>query len=82
MRYDLLISEEARDQLRALPKSVRKNIGHRLDRLQDDLAGDVKKLSAREHKYRLRVGSYRVLFQLEGARIFVYAVKHRKEAYE
>ncbi len=81
MRYDLVISEEARDQLRALPKSVRKNIGGRLDTLQNNLSGDVKKLTAHEHKYRLRVGSYRVLFQLEGRVIFVYAVKHRREAY-
>jgi mRNA-degrading endonuclease RelE of RelBE toxin-antitoxin system len=29
----------------------------------------------------LRVGFYRVLFQLEGSTIFVYAVKHRRDAY-
>ncbi len=81
MHYDLVISEEAREQLRALPKPIRKNIGRRLDALQAGFSGDVKKLTAREHKYRLRVGSYRVLFQLEDATIFVYAVKHRKEAY-
>jgi mRNA interferase RelE/StbE len=80
--YSLLIGEEAREQLRALPKSLRRNIGQRLDALQSGLAGDVKKLTAREHKYRLRVGNYRILFRLEGASIFVYAVKHRKEAYE
>jgi mRNA interferase RelE/StbE len=81
-RYSLLISKEAREQLRALPKPLRRNIGQRLDALQIGLAGDVKKLTAREHKYRLRVGSYRVLFRLEGTAIFVYAVKHRREAYE
>ncbi len=82
MRYSPLISEEAREQLRALPKPLRRNIGQRLDVLQNGLSGDVKKLTAREHKYRLRVGTYRVLFQLEGSAIFVYAVKHRGEAYE
>ncbi len=82
VRYSLLISEEARQQLRALPKGIRRNIGQRLDALQHALSGDVKKLTAREHKYRLRVGTYRVLFQLEGSVVFVYAVKHRKEAYE
>jgi mRNA interferase RelE/StbE len=82
VRYNLLISDEAREQLRALPKPMRRNIGQRLDALQNGLAGDVKKLTAREHKYRLRVGNYRILFRLEGPTIFVYAVKHRKEAYE
>lgn len=82
MPYDLVISEEARDQLRALPKEVRKNIGRRLDALQKGFSGDVKKLTAREPRYRLRVGSFRILFQLEGSKIFVYAVKQRKEADE
>jgi mRNA interferase RelE/StbE len=82
MRYRLEIKEEARQQLRALDKEHRRNIGWRLDALQTDLAGDVKKLSARTHEYRLRVGVFRVLFVLEGDLISVYAVKDRKEAYE
>ena len=71
VRYSLLISEEARAQLRALPKPVRRNICQRLDALQKGLSGDVKKLTAREDKYRLRVGTYRILFQLERSSIFV-----------
>jgi mRNA interferase RelE/StbE len=82
VRYRLEIKDEAREQLRALSKEQRRNIGWRLDALQTDLAGDVKKLSARSHEYRLRVGSFRVLFMLEGDLIVVYAVKDRKEAYE
>lgn len=82
MHYRLEIKEEARQQLRALHKDQRRNIGRRLDLLQDDLAGDVKKLTARTHEYRLRVGSLRVLFMLENDLISVYAVKDRKEAYE
>jgi mRNA-degrading endonuclease RelE of RelBE toxin-antitoxin system len=54
MRYSLVISEEAREQLRALPKPMRRNIGRRLDTLQNGLSGDVKRLTAREQKYRLR----------------------------
>src|SRR5271169_4447333 len=80
--YSLVISEEAREQLRAMPKPLRRNIGQRLDALQTGLAGDVKKLTAREHQYRLRVGNCRILSRLEGVVIFVYAVKHRREAYE
>ena len=82
MRYRLLLSVEAREQLRALPDAYRKNIGQRLDAMQNDLAGDVKKLGGGEARYRLRVGSFRVLFTLEQDIIFVYAVKDRKEAYD
>ena len=82
VHYTLAISDEARDQLRALPKPLRKRIGTKMTGLQDNLAGDVKKLAATEKKYRLRVGDFRVLFRLEGNQIAVYSVKDRKEAYE
>jgi mRNA-degrading endonuclease RelE of RelBE toxin-antitoxin system len=82
LRYRLEIKEEARQQLRALSKERRRNIGRRLDALQTNLAGDVKKLTAKTREYRLRVGSMRVLFILENDLISVYAIKDRKEAYE
>ena len=82
MQYRVEIKKEARAQLRILAKEHRRNIGRRLDALQGNLSGNVKKLSARTHEYRLRVGRFRVLFTLEKDLISVYAVKHRKEAYE
>ena len=82
MRYRLIIMEKAREQLRALPKDLRRNVGLRLDLLQENLQGDVKKLEAQTAKWRLRVGSIRVLFTLAGGEIFVYAVKNRRDAYE
>jgi len=82
MRYRLEIKDEARRQLRMQSKENRRNVGWRLDALQNDLAGNVKKLTARTQEYRLRVGSLRVLFMLENDLITVYAVKDRKDAYE
>ena len=82
MRYEVAFSHTALDQLRALPKLLRSRIGQRVTQLQHNLQGDVRKLSARENAYRLRVGSHRVLFRLEGSVIAVYAVKDRKNAYE
>jgi len=82
VRYRLEIKDEARRQLRALTKENRRSIGWRLDGLQTDLGGDVKKLTGRTQEYRLRVGSFRVLFMLESDLISVYSVKDRKEAYE
>ena len=82
MRFELFLSLEARQQLRDLRDDVRRNIGHRLQLLQSDLSGDVKKLEGQNSRYRLRVGNHRILFRLDGARIEVYAVKQRKNAYE
>ena len=81
MHYQLEISEEALLQLRAFPKELRQRIGQKLDALQTDLQGDVKKLAGQSGKYRLRVGSHRVLFTLEKDLIMVYLVNDRKNAY-
>jgi len=40
--------------------------------------GDVKPLKG---KYRLRVGSYRVLFSREGSTVIVERILHRRDAY-
>jgi mRNA-degrading endonuclease RelE of RelBE toxin-antitoxin system len=82
MHYRIEISKKAREQLRALPKEQRRNIGWRMEEMRADLRGDVLKLQAKGNYYRLRVGNFRVLFLLEGDAIKVYTVKDRKEAYE
>ena len=82
MRYRIEISEKAREQLRALPKEMRRNIGQRMETMRDDLRGDVLKLRDKGNRYRLRIGTFRVLFVLAGDMIQVYAVKDRKEGYD
>ena len=82
MHYRLEISEKAREQLRALPKEQRRLIGQRLEALCEGFQGDIRKLAVAKNRYRLRVGSFRVLFLLQGERVDVYAVRDRKEAYE
>lgn len=82
MIYQLIIDDAALEQLRVLPKEIRRNIGHRLEMLQNSFQGDVKKLEGDERRYRLRVGDHRVLFRLDSKVIRVYAVKKRKDAYE
>ena len=81
MRYQIFLTVEARDQIRVMQKTLRRRIGEAISRLETDLSGDVKKLSARHNAYRLRVGSYRILFRLDANRVEVYAVKDRKDAY-
>jgi len=53
----------------------------KIEALSHDLTGDVKKLTNQTPEYRLRVGNYRVLFEIEGDTILVYRVVHRREAY-
>lgn len=51
--------------LRAMNVSDRGKILSKIEGLEDDLAGDVKRLTNFTPEYRLRVGNYRVLFELE-----------------
>ncbi|WOE69151.1 type II toxin-antitoxin system RelE/ParE family toxin [Hydrogenimonas thermophila] len=42
---------------------------------------NIKKLKNHQPAFRLRVGDYRVLFDVEDDLIIVARIKHRKEAY-
>jgi mRNA-degrading endonuclease RelE of RelBE toxin-antitoxin system len=42
-------------------------------------SGHVKKLEAKGNRYRLRIGSHRVLFTLEGDQIAIYASKTERK---
>lgn len=43
--------------------------------------GDIKKLQGRDG-YRVRVGSYRIIFDIEPDRIYVYKIAPRGQAYK
>jgi len=43
---------------------------------------NLKKLTNFHPPYRLRVGNYRVLFDVVNDRLTVYRIKHRKESYK
>ena len=81
MNYEMEIKDEARAALKKLPEEIRREIGYRLHLLQQDFSGDVKKLKGSRNEYRLRVGEYRVLFELVGRRIVVYTLGQRKDIY-
>ena len=80
MKYGIEFSRRAVKDLQAINADDRRRIVIKIDALQDDLAGDVKRLTNFTPEYRLRVGSYRVLFEVEGEKL-IYRVKHRRDAY-
>jgi len=80
-KYTLEFRPTPLKNLESFPKDLRRQIGHALDLLQRDLTGDVRKLKGHKFEYRLRVGSYRVRFELIGNHITVYDVGDRKDIY-
>ena len=81
MKYEMEIKNEAVTKLRKLPSEIRREIGYRLYVLQQNFSGDIRKLKGSRNEYRLRVGNYRVLFELVGKRIVVYTLGLRKDIY-
>ncbi len=71
----------ARD-LRKMSPEVARRIAAKVSRLGEGLGADVKRLTNFTPMYRLRVGDWRVLFDLEKDRVVVCRVCHRSEAYE
>ncbi len=82
MNYQIEFKPRAIKDLKALPVVERRRVVAKAEALQADLAGDVKKLTNFTPEYRLRVGNYRVLFEVEGATVVIYRVLHRKDAYK
>jgi len=82
MKYRIALKPRAVKDLRRLPKQEATRIADALARLGDDLAGDVKHLTNFSPEFRLRVGAYRALFEIEDeACVLVYRIVHRREAY-
>ncbi len=81
MKYRVLISKVAADDLGELPTNLFDRITRRIQAMENGLPGSVKRLREFGYGYRLRVGDYRVLFDLNGGEIMVQAVRHRRHAY-
>jgi mRNA-degrading endonuclease RelE of RelBE toxin-antitoxin system len=81
VRYTVILADEVKAKLRSMPLALRREIGHKLFLLEEDLSGNVKKLKGSVNEYRLRVGECRAIFELEGRRVFVYAVGQWKDIY-
>lgn len=81
MRYDTAFKPQALKDFQGLPKKLQVRILDKIEFMQDDLQGDVKQLTNFTPEYRLRVGNYRILFEIESDVIVIYRIKHRSNAY-
>lgn len=81
MNYDIAFKPRAIKDLESFPAAQRRRILAKIEDLKNDLAGDVKRLTDFTPEYRLRVGNYRVLFEVEDGVVVVYRIRNRKDAY-
>jgi mRNA interferase RelE/StbE len=84
MPYTIELKPSAVRTLSKLPKEVQRSIRSRIDALSNDpFPADVKKLESEENFFRIKVGSYRIIYQVykKSLLILVVRIGHRKEVY-
>lgn len=84
MTYAVRIKRPAVKALESLPRSERERIGAAIDALASNPrpVGAIR-LAGATDLYRVRVGDYRVLYEIQDAELIVLVVKigHRREVY-
>lgn len=84
MAYAIELRPSVRRDLKTLPKEVLLRICRKIDSLSDNpRPHGVEKLAGSENSYRIRVGDYRVLYQIKDDLLLVLVVRvgHCREAY-
>ena len=82
MSYEIVYGDTAIKDLDALPAKQRAQILRKIERLQFGLHGNIKRLQNVDVTYRLRMGDYRVLFDVEGSVIIIRRVGNRRDVYD
>ncbi len=81
MYYEAAFKPKSLRDCNKIPKKDLRRIFEKIEMMQNNLEGDVRRLTNFTPEYRLRVGNYRVLFEIENATIVIYRIRHRKEVY-
>lgn len=86
MKYAFVWRERASKELRAIPQQTAITILRALTPLGDDPRrpdANVTQLVGYENRYRLRVGDYRVLYEVRDGKliILIIGVGHRRDIY-
>jgi mRNA interferase RelE/StbE len=81
-RYRIEFADSVADDLRKVPKREADQILRKIERLQHGLHGDIKRLQNSDVGYRLRMGDYRILFDVEQDVIVIQKVGNRRDVYD
>ena len=82
--YSVSFKPSVEKDLRPLPKSVVARVIERIENLKTDpLPRHAIKLSGAERLYRIRVGDYRIVYEVDtkAKQVMVHYIRHRREVY-
>jgi mRNA interferase RelE/StbE len=83
-QYRIEVSATAERQLKKIRRDDKVRILRALSLLANEpRPGGCKKMSGYDDIYRIRIGNYRVIYEIDGKRIIVVILKigHRREVY-
>ena len=82
MKYKIEFKPQSMKDCRKIPVPQLRRIFSQIEKMSNDLKGDIKRLTNFTSEYRLRVGDYRILFETDEDKIIVYRICHRKDVYK
>ena len=83
-KYKVVISSSAEKSLKKIPKKDVQHIVVAMERLaMHPFPVGSRKLSGYEKIFRIRIGKYRVIYEVEGQKLLILVLKigHRKDIY-
>lgn len=85
MTYAIIVPKTVQKQLDALPDDVYERISIKIQQLAEEpRPSGVVKMKGSDREYRIRVGDYRVRYEIndEGLIALLLQCRHRKEVYK
>jgi len=82
--YSVAFKKSAEKDLRKIPREIIQHIFEHIENLAEDpIPHDAYKLASAENLYRIRVGDYRVIYQVlhENHEVTIFYIRHRSVAY-
>jgi mRNA interferase RelE/StbE len=82
--YSVILKPAVEKDLRSIPKKILIRVFERIEILESDpYPRQSLKLEGSEQMYRLRVGDYRIIYEIDQAnrQITVHHVRHRRDVY-
>jgi mRNA interferase RelE/StbE len=83
--HSIIIKRSALKALSKLPEKESTKISDAIDKLAEDTRPDgYKKLEGRNNSYRIRVGNYRIIYEINDVELLILVVEigNRKEIYK
>ena len=80
-RYRLVIANRFRRDLKKLDAITHRRVIEALEALEERPHEGTKLVGVDVGQWRLRVGDYRIRYDIEGDEVLVYRARHRREVY-